>query len=68
MRSIRRYGLFKRVRGEKRWTRCYPSESYPLDNARRIFQDALLDGTLHLGLEMALRPVSSANVKEKEDE
>lgn len=52
------YSVFARKYGNPRWTRV-SGLALPLESARRVFQTALLAGSLDYGLEMSLRPALS---------
>ena len=53
MKQGRKYSLF--VKDDKKWVRL-TALSFDINTSRRVFQNALLGGTLR-GLNMGLRPV-----------
>lgn len=59
MKMKRKYGCFEKR--DEHWVNLFPTQSYKLDTARRVFQSHLLSGAFG-GTERRLRPVSNTVV------
>jgi hypothetical protein len=59
-RNVRKYSLFWKKPGEKKWTRV-GSFSYPLKTASAAWQHTMLQAIM-LGMEVKLRPVDRDNL------